>query len=61
MEPRGDYVIPDDVKQLAVGVLAHRLIVKSQASLRQVDADRVVRELLGSVALVPADPAWPRA
>ena len=56
-----DYVIPDDVKQLAVAVLAHRLIVKSQASLRQVDADRVVRELLGSVALVPADPAWPRA
>ena len=27
-----DYVIPDDVKQLAVAVLAHRLIVKSQAS-----------------------------
>ncbi len=34
-----DYVIPDDVKQLAVAVLAHRLIVKSQASLREVDPD----------------------
>ena len=30
-----DYVIPDDVKQLAVAVLSHRLIVKSQASLRE--------------------------
>jgi MoxR-like ATPase len=44
-----DYVIPDDIKALAVAILAHRLIVKSQASLREVDPDRIVRELLGSV------------
>ena len=56
-----DYVIPDDVKQLAVGVLAHRLIVKSQASLRQVDADRLVGELLSSVAGGTADAVRPRA
>src|ERR1051325_9472366 len=31
-----DYVIPDDVKALGVAVLAHRLIVKSQASLREI-------------------------
>jgi MoxR-like ATPase len=48
MEGR-DYVIPDDVKSLAVAVLAHRLIVKSQASLREVDPDRIVREILSSV------------
>ena len=48
MESR-DYVIPDDVKSLAVAVLAHRLIVKSQASLREVDPDRIVREILASV------------
>ncbi len=48
MEGR-DYVIPDDVKALAVTVLAHRLIVKSQASLREVDPDRIVREILASV------------
>jgi MoxR-like ATPase len=41
-----DYVIPDDVKALAVAVLAHRLIVKSQASLREIDPDRIVREIL---------------
>jgi MoxR-like ATPase len=46
-----DYVIPDDVKQLAVAVLAHRLIVKSQASLREIDPDAIVREILGQVAV----------
>ncbi|TMB56453.1 MAG: MoxR family ATPase, partial [Chloroflexi bacterium] len=46
-----DYVIPDDVKQLAVAVLAHRLIVKSQASLREVDPDGIVRELLAQVPI----------
>ena len=50
MEGR-DYVIPDDVKSLAVAVLAHRLIVKSQASLREVDPDRIVREILSSVTV----------
>jgi MoxR-like ATPase len=44
-----DYVIPDDVKVLAVAVLSHRLIVKSQASLREVDPDQIVREILASV------------
>ena len=46
-----DYVIPDDVKQLGVAVLAHRLIVKSQASLREIDPDAIVREILGQVAV----------
>jgi MoxR-like ATPase len=46
-----DYVIPDDVKQLGVAVLAHRLIVKSQASLREIDPDGIVREILGQVAV----------
>ena len=54
-----DYVIPDDVKELAVAVLAHRLIVKSQASLREVDADRVVRELLSGVPIMPDAAAAP--
>jgi MoxR-like ATPase len=44
-----DYVIPDDVKELAVAILAHRLIVKSQASLREIDPDAIVREILAQV------------
>jgi MoxR-like ATPase len=46
-----DYVIPDDIKQLAVAVLAHRLIIKSQASLREIDPDAIVREILGQVPI----------
>ncbi len=49
-----DYVIPDDIKQLAVAVLGHRLIVKSQASLREVDPDGIVREILGQVPIAEA-------
>ena len=49
-----DYVIPDDVKQLAVAVLSHRLIVKSQASLREVDPEQIVREILASVPVATA-------
>ena len=44
-----DYVIPDDVKHLGVAILGHRLIVKSQASLREVDPDQIVREILAAV------------
>ena len=44
-----DYVIPDDIKHLAVAILAHRLIVKSQASLREIDPDAIVREILAQV------------
>ncbi|MGI8999375.1 MAG: AAA family ATPase [Candidatus Limnocylindria bacterium] len=49
-----DYVIPDDVKQLAVAILAHRLIVKSQASLREVDPEQIVHEILASVPVADA-------
>ena len=52
-----DYVIPDDVKQLAVAVLAHRLIVKSQASLREVDPDSIVRDVLAQVPIGEASGA----
>ncbi len=61
MEGR-DYVIPDDVKSLAVAVLAHRLIVKSQASLREVDPDRIVREILASISVtIPTATSAPTA
>ena len=46
-----DYVIPDDVKNLAVPVLGHRLLVRSQAALREVDNDAIVREVLATVPI----------
>ncbi len=44
-----DYVIPDDIKALAEPALAHRLIVKTSATIRDVDAATIVAELLASV------------
>jgi MoxR-like ATPase len=56
-----DYVIPDDVKTLASPALAHRLIIKTSSSIREVDAETVVRELLDSVPVdAPARPGGPR-
>jgi MoxR-like ATPase len=43
-----NYVIPDDVKQLAVPVLAHRLLLEQGAVARGLDSDRVVAHLLES-------------
>ena len=44
-----DYVIPDDIKALAVPALAHRQIVKTAATVRDVDSSLIIRELLDSV------------
>jgi MoxR-like ATPase len=49
-----DYVIPDDVKALAEPALAHRLIVKTAATIRDVDPTMVVRELLETVPIEAA-------
>ncbi len=52
-----DYVIPDDVKILAATALAHRLIIKTSSSIREVDAETVVRELLETIPVdAPARP-----
>lgn len=41
-----DYVTPDDVKALAVPVLAHRVVVGGEARLSGLDSGDAVRELL---------------
>jgi MoxR-like ATPase len=49
-----DYVIPDDVKDLAEPCLAHRLIIKTSSSMHDIDPRQVVTELLNTV---PVDAA----
>jgi MoxR-like ATPase len=41
-----DYVLPDDIKELAVPVLAHRIIVSPAARLRDLNSDRIVQEIV---------------
>jgi MoxR-like ATPase len=44
-----DYVLPDDVKQLAPAVLGHRVLLSADAELEGFSADTVVREALDRV------------
>ena len=44
-----DYIVPDDIKTLAVPTLAHRLIVGSAARVRDVDTRAIVQEVLRSL------------
>jgi MoxR-like ATPase len=44
-----DYVIPDDIKQLAPSVIAHRLVLSPSARMRGVQSTYVVTDLLSNV------------
>jgi MoxR-like ATPase len=44
-----EYVVPDDIKALAVPALAHRLIVGSAARVRDVDTRAIIQEILHSL------------
>lgn len=52
-----DYVTPEDVKSVAVPALAHRVTLKPELWVRQIDGDDVVREIAQSV---PAPQTVPR-
>jgi len=51
-----DYVIPDDIKQVAVPALAHRVTLRPELWVRQVSADDVVTRLLAAVPTPRTDP-----
>ncbi len=44
-----DYVIPDDIKEMALYVLAHRLIVRADYEIEGVKSEDVIREILDEV------------
>lgn len=43
-----DYVIPDDVKELAVPVLAHRLVLDNKASYSGITKEKIIAEILNA-------------
>ena len=46
-----DYVIPDDIKELAYAVLAHRLILSPSARMRGLHTGQIISNLLESVPI----------
>jgi MoxR-like ATPase len=54
-----DYVIPDDIKALAMVTLAHRLIISPSARIKNVDPRAVIQEILDSTP-VPGARARPK-
>ena len=50
-----DYVLPDDIKKMAVPVLAHRVIVGPAARLRELSAEKIVEEILENLPVPGGD------
>jgi len=54
-----DFVLPDDVKAIAVPALAHRLVLRPELWVQKITAEDVVGEVLESVPTPPAEDASP--
>jgi MoxR-like ATPase len=50
-----DYVLPDDVKAVAVAALAHRLVLRPELWVQKISAEDVVRDVLDSVPTPKAE------
>jgi MoxR-like ATPase len=50
-----DFVLPDDIKSLAVTVLAHRVIVGPAARLRELSAEKIIEEILENLPVPGGD------
>ena len=54
-----DYVLPDDVKGVAVAALAHRLVLRPELWVQKISAEDVVREVLETVPTPRAEDVAP--
>lgn len=44
-----DYVLPDDIKQMVLPVMSHRIFLKQEAKLKKITPEKVLREILLAV------------
>ena len=45
-----DYVIPDDVKVLAIPALRHRVVLAPGAEIEGLNADQIIQQIIDQVA-----------
>ncbi|MCL4560424.1 MAG: MoxR family ATPase [Chloroflexi bacterium] len=50
-----DYILPDDIKALAIPVLAHRMVVSPAARLRNLTSEKIVQEILNNLPVPGGD------
>jgi MoxR-like ATPase len=50
-----DFVLPDDVKALAVPVLAHRLVISQDSFIRGISAQDIIMQVLNGVTVPIGD------
>jgi MoxR-like ATPase len=46
-----EFVQPDDVKRILQPVMSHRLILRPEARLRKMTADRVLEDIVAEIAV----------
>jgi MoxR-like ATPase len=46
-----DYVIPDDIKEITIPVLAHRILIQPAARIKHLSAQQLVEEVLSQVPI----------
>ena len=52
-----DYVIPDDIKGVALQVISHRILMKPEAKIRGITGSHIVRKILSEVPVPVIQPA----
>tara|TARA_B100000609_G_scaffold192128_1_gene181723 strand:- start:5857 stop:6813 length:957 start_codon:yes stop_codon:yes gene_type:complete len=50
-----DYVIPDDIRLLAVPIMAHRMVMHSEAELEGIRAEQIIHDALKRIAVIRKD------
>ena len=50
-----DFVLPDDIKKLAVPVLAHRVIAGTEARLKELSAETIIKEIIENTPVPGGD------
>jgi MoxR-like ATPase len=46
-----DYVIPDDIKDIATATLAHRILLTPSARMREVEQETVIADVLDAISI----------
>lgn len=54
-----DFLLPDDVQEVAVPALAHRLVLRPEAWAQGVDERAIVSDCLSEVPVPVVDPRHP--